>query len=290
MKFKQIYLEITKECNLHCSFCPAVFTKGQQMSIEQIKNVIENTKDFTDTYYLHILGEPLLYSNLSKVFELMELYKKKIKITTNGLLLAKYQNLIFSYSSVKQINISIQSWLNFSQDYQLELINNLTEFILKNQNKLTIMIRFWNDKNDDLIHKKNKFIFEQLMSNLKEDEFEMKNLSYMDLKLEKNLIRLRPYLFISLDDEFIWPSLEHQTNNNPNNCLGGKMQLGILNNGNVVLCCLDYLGHTKIGNIFEADLESILRDGPFLNFLESIKNHQSYFELCQKCDYRNRFN
>lgn len=260
------------------------------MSLDQIKTAITNTKDYTDTYYLHLLGEPLLYPNLDDLFKITDEFQKKIKITTNGLLLSKYQDLLLKHPSLNQINISVQSWLNFSLEKKNALIEDLTNFIIKNENKMTIVIRFWNDKNNEDIYHKNLYIYNQIIKNLQTKNHNFLKNDKINLKEIKNLIRLKPYLFISVEDEFNWPSLDGKINDSLNYCLGGKKQLGILNNGDVVLCCLDYLGHTKLGNIFNHNLDYILNEQPYLSFKETIKYHQSYFELCKKCDFRNRFN
>ncbi len=285
MKFKQIYLEVTKECNLKCSFCPAKFTAGKYLTTEQAKLIIERTKDYTDTYYLHVLGEPLMYKELDTLLSIMDDYHKQVKITTNGLLLAKSTEVLLKHLSVKQINISVQAWLPFNLEYQRELINDLITFIKKANQKFTITIRFWNDKQNETVQKLNNFVYHSLLMDLEGLDDKINSLTDFS-----RTIRLKPYLLISCEDEFSWPSLDHLNNLNSNYCLGGKKQLAILNNGDVVLCCLDYLGHTKIGNIFEQDLTTIFCGELYLKFSETLRKHQSYFELCQKCDYRNRFN
>lgn len=286
MKFNQIYIEITKDCNLKCPFCPSAFVRNQHMSLSDIEKVIQNTDKYTDTYYLHVLGETLFYPDIDQLLSIFDQYYKKVKITTNGLLLSRYTNVLLSHPSVKQVNISVQSWIQFTKRQQLSLTDDLIKFIKKNDQKITVVVRFWNDKNNDMVKELNKNVYDELIKNLNlvEDE---ESFSYNG---GQNKIRLKPYLFISSDDEFIWPSLNLEVNNNANYCLGGKKQLAILNNGDVVLCCLDYTGKTKTGNIFENDLTTILNSEPYLDFIRLIKNHKSYFELCQKCDYRNRFN
>lgn len=286
MKFKQIYLEITKECNLRCPFCPAVFEKKTHWGLDQIRTIIANTKDYTDTYYLHVLGEPLMHPALESILQIMEESQKNVKITTNGTLLNQWTDILAKYSCLKQINISVQAWINFSKDYRQRLIDNLVFFIMNNVGKMTISLRFWNNKKQEEVKELNRQVFDSINDALK--GYPIERLSIDDLYQKRN-IRIMPYLLLSIDDEFRWPSLRYQVNNRPYNCLGGKKQLAILNNGDVVLCCLDYLGHTKIGNIFEKKLDLIIKDQIYQSFLEKSQKHESFFELCQKCDYRNRF-
>ena len=66
MKIKRVYLEITNACNLDCPFCTN--NKGQSfMNIDTIKNYLFQIKQISDYVYLHVLGEPLLHSNLNDI-------------------------------------------------------------------------------------------------------------------------------------------------------------------------------------------------------------------------------
>ena len=72
-------------------------------------------------------------------------------------------------------------------------------------------------------------------------------------------------------------------------CLGGKEQLGILVDGKVVLCCLDYLGLSNLGNIFDDSLESIIHSEKYIRSIKGFNDRKPYLKICQKCTYRNRF-
>ena len=63
-KYKKIYVEITNRCNLSCSFCSKVEKPLRNMTIDEFKCIIEKIKDYTDTIYLHVKGEPLVHTNL----------------------------------------------------------------------------------------------------------------------------------------------------------------------------------------------------------------------------------
>ena len=89
-KFKNVYVEITKACNLKCSFCPSSSVNNHEyLSFESFKHIIDQIKDYTDGIYLHILGEPLLHK---EVFDFIEYASKylKVSLTTNGHLIKNY--------------------------------------------------------------------------------------------------------------------------------------------------------------------------------------------------------
>ena len=97
------------------------------------------------------------------------------------------------------------------------------------------------------------------------------------------------YVNLSVADEFRWPTLTDPINDIKSTCLGGKHQIGILLNGNIVLCCLDYLGHTKIGNIYDETLGDLLSSFVFDEVKKAWDKTEHHFELCKKCTFRNRF-
>ena len=73
-RFKKIYVEITNNCNLNCSFCSKISKTKKEMSEEEFETIIKKIKDYTKYIYLHVKGEPLLHSKLDK---LLKIYDEK---------------------------------------------------------------------------------------------------------------------------------------------------------------------------------------------------------------------
>ena len=276
-KFRQIYIEITRNCNLNCPFCPSVSNRTPNLTDKSFSDIILKIGDFSDVFYLHILGEPLSNVLISKYFLIAEKHNKKIRITTNGTLLKAKKEELLAANSLDRINISLQAWKYLDKEKVTEYLNDLVNFIKEKRirrPKLTVSLRFWNDKENKEIINFNNYLIQELEQKL-------------EIKLDNN--HPEPYLLVSNEDEFTWPELDHEVNNEFSSCLGGKSQLGILLNGDVVLCCLDYNGHTKIGNIYNNTLEEILNGDLFQKHLKSLENKEYYFDLCKKCTFRNRF-
>ena len=108
-KFKNIYVEITKACNLSCKFCPSSSdnNKNEYLSFDNFKYIIEEIKEFTEGIYLHILGEPLLHKDLFKFIEYASQYLK-VSVTTNGHLIKNHVADLIN-SNLYVLNISLQS-------------------------------------------------------------------------------------------------------------------------------------------------------------------------------------
>ena len=70
-KFKFIYLEITNYCNMNCPFCVSPNVSDRRyLDIEKFKKYILNIKEFTNTVYLHVLGEPLLHPKFKEIIKI----------------------------------------------------------------------------------------------------------------------------------------------------------------------------------------------------------------------------
>lgn len=266
-KFKNVYVEITKACNLKCKFCPSQYHSSHKfLSFDEFKHIIDQIKDYTNGIYLHVLGEPLLHPNL---FEFIDYASKfvKVSLTTNGHLIKKHY-LALANSPLYVLNISLQSLIHFSDTEIEEYFKALDMLIKERKSKLAIHLRIWNDKGDELT----------INLNTKLEEL-----------IKKYQFNESPYVNISVQEEFDWPSMSDMDNPINCTCLGGKSQMGILVNGDITICCLDYLGHTKLGNIYESNFSDILSSKQYQNVLKGWNDLKPYFDLCKKCTYRNRF-
>ena len=260
-KFQQIYLEITNICNLSCPFCRNDSRSKQFMSLEKVKKYIDDCAKFTDSFYLHVKGEPLLHPDFKEIMAYLALKEIKTKITTNGTLLDKMGDEILKHQNIKHINISLQSFVYLSAKEQEAYLINLKAFL----NKIThqyVYLRNWIDN-------------ASLNDKIKE-MFEIDSLS--------NNQNLKEHVIYSTQSEFTWPN-DEKTHKSKGPCLGGKKQLAILVNGDVVLCCLDDEAKTKIGNLNCESLDTILKS----DLYRLSTTQMPYFDLCQKCGFRIRF-
>ena len=64
---------------------------------------------------------------------------------------------------------------------------------------------------------------------------------------------------------------------------------GVLVNGDVVPCCLDQNACVKLGNINDSNLDKILNSKRVLDIQKGFRKNILVEELCQKCQYRTRF-
>ena len=137
MIFKRIYIEITNNCNLNCSFCSKTNRINKMMLVSEFEDIIKKVNKYTDYIYLHVKGEPLLYPYLEEVLLILEKYNKKVVITTNGTLLKEKLDILLR-RNVYRINVSLHS-----ENNKTNYLNDIIESIELLKSKTIISLRFW---------------------------------------------------------------------------------------------------------------------------------------------------
>lgn len=269
MRFKRIYIEITNICNLNCSFCSISNKKKKEMTPEEFKIILSKIDKYTDYIYLHVKGEPLTHHYLDEILSISKEYNKKVCITTNGVFLKDKLNTLKKYDNIYQINISLHSENNKP---------NYLEDIIYSTDKLSsyISYRFWTLDNNKMDNKTKKYI-------------EVLKKVY-NINEVYDGVKLKDKVYLSLDNEFTWPSLNNDYYNEVGYCLGGKSQLAVLSDGTVSICCLDSEGISNLGNIYTDTFEDILNSNKLNNTISNFNNRKCYLDICKNCSYKERFN
>lgn len=259
MSFKKIYIEITNNCNLNCSFCIHNQRKNKYMTLEEFKIILSKLKGHTKYLYFHVLGEPLIHPYINEFIN--EASKNfYINITTNGYFIDK----IKFNKNIRQINISLHSNVS-NLDMYMDKIFDATDVLKK---YTFINYRLWLG-NDDKILKK---LEEKYQASIKTNK-----------TIEKNV-------FVDIDEEFVWPNLNNNIYKNKGKCYGLKSHVGILVDGTVVPCCLDGNGCINLGNIFDKSFEEIINSKKAIKIIEGFNNNVLTQELCKHCGFIDKIN
>ncbi len=277
-KFNHIYVEITNNCNLQCPFCSIDKRLKQVMSLSDFERICEAIKPYTTSIYLHVKGEPLIHPNFSDILKISEKHGLTVKLTTNGTLLSEKGSIILASPIIKRLNISLQALITMTHFERLVYLDDLRKFLCTAslQGTFSISLRLWNDEKQTDIIELNGHIRDYFRTNFHCDDWQ-------------NGQMLIPHVYLSKEDEFVWPEQNISINEAAFKCLGGKTHLAILVDGTVTLCCLDATGATKIGNVFAESFEKIINSEPYQSALVNFTKHEAFFEVCKKCTYRNRF-
>ena len=277
MKWKRVYIEITNQCNLHCSFCIGNVRTPKKMSVTEFEHVLIEISPYCQYVYLHILGEPLSHPELEEILALCKKYEMKVHITTNGTLLAKCVAILKKYPP-RQINVSLHSFPHQKDTfhYVKEVLNACDE--LKQHSYISY--RFWN------LHERQLSDDSKMVLHLLEVHYGLQ----VEADAWKNKrVTLTDQVYLNFDDVFEWPSLKHDFVSEKGTCLGAETMIGILSDGSVVPCCLDSRGDVNFGNIFSESLAEILQSKRWKLFMEAKQKRHLNEMLCQRCKYRTRF-
>lgn len=263
--YKKIYLEITNNCNLNCSFCIKNSRPRKYMEESKFRIILDKIKPYTNYLYFHVLGEPLMHP---KINEFINIASKdfKVNITTNGYLI----NRIKDNKNIRQINISLHSYNEIYGKSLNDYMNDIFD-VVDNLKKYTyISYRFW----------VNSKYSSEILSMI--NEYYNKNIRIEEIK---NNYTIDKNIFISINEEFVWPDLENDYYNEFGTCYALRDHIGILVDGTIVPCCLDTKGIIKLGNIFSDNLESIIKGTRYNAMKNGFKNNKKCELLCKKCRY-----
>ncbi|MBQ8604808.1 MAG: radical SAM protein [Oscillospiraceae bacterium] len=292
-KFKKIYIEITNQCNLSCSFCPKTKRAAHFMTEDEFTHIINITKAHGENFYLHVMGEPTAHPDFAGFLRICKEQGVKVNITTNGTLLDRVGDAIIA-SSVRSVSVSLHSFEANSLNKDMKTyLDKIMIFCRKAIGTgVTVELRLWNfdresiyDKNQlngqivDYLEKELELDFDlRRAMNEKFDEMETSH-------SRKFNFRLKDRIFLGMAQHFEWPDINKAEKYTEGFCYGLRNQIAILADGTVTACCLDSEGNIPLGNIHHNTLQEIF-DGERAQALYTGFTHRKAVEpLCQTCGY-----
>ena len=261
--FKRIYIEITNNCNLNCSFCKGTKRSKMFIDMDSFNVLLKKIEGYTKYVYFHIMGEPLLHPHINELIDKAS-ERFNVNITSNGYLIDRVKD----NKNIRQINISLHSYdKRYGKSLDEYLDNIFTSTDLLNKKGTIINYRLWVDGVNKL----------DIINRL-EDKYNVKIGN-------KNKVKLGENIFYEIEEEFIWPSLDNDYYNENGSCMGTRDHIGILVDGTVVPCCLDSEGILNLGNIYKNDLNDIINSAIFVEMKKGFLNNKKICELCKKCNF-----
>jgi radical SAM protein with 4Fe4S-binding SPASM domain len=254
------------------------------MDVAEFEAILKEVSPLTEIVCLHLLGEPLAHPRFSEILSVCERYNAQIDLTTNGLLIKRYQERIINSPAVRQINFSLQSYKDNFPDRPLDpYLLPLLEFAtLAHMQRPTLYINFrlWNQQSHD---SDNEDIFSKIES-------------YFNIGINRNVEtgaikskRIWNRVYLHFDSRFEWPSYSLPHQGSRGRCYGTINHIGIHADGTVVPCCLDKNGAINLGNVKEQSLNDILNSERFLKMRDGFLEGVLVEEFCQHCSFIKRF-
>jgi radical SAM protein with 4Fe4S-binding SPASM domain len=287
-KFKKVHIEITNICNLKCTFCPPKILPNGIMSLEKFDDLNVQLKPYTKELAYHMVGDPLVLTNLADYLNISLKHDLKVNITTTANNINEKHYDALMNPTIKQINFSINSYNANSHKKSLdEYLNPILDFVKFAQSKnheYFINFRIWNLDEEKSAKDFNKKVFDRI------NETFNSNIDIEEVYKERpKNIRIARKIFFNFDEYFTWPALQNEIVSKTGFCYGLDSHFGILTSGDVVPCCLDQNACINLGNTNTTQLEDILNSKRVKAIQKGFKNNILVEELCQKCEYRTRF-
>lgn len=283
MKFNKIYIELTNICGLQCDFCPTKILQNQTINLKDFENILKQVKIYTNVITFHVFGDPLVLKNLTLYLDLALKYDLKVELVTTGYYLNQFHINTFLHKAIKQINFSLNSFnkndMKMSLDEYLKPMIQISKLKVEQNINMFINFRLWNL--DNLSSEDN---FNEKVYQILQKEF---NINLQNISFNKS-IRLDNKVLIDFDEYFVWPSLSSSHYSNAT-CYGLKSHFAILASLKVVPCCLDSYGCISLGDLNNESLHIILNNKRTKNIINGFKNNIAVEELCQKCEFKDRF-
>jgi radical SAM protein with 4Fe4S-binding SPASM domain len=295
-RFSKVNIEISNICNLQCSFCPEVVRTKKLMDEALFEKIIKEVAPLTDQVCFHLMGEPLVHPKLERFLEICTREQLPVNLVSNGVLLTDKRAELLLNPIVRQVNFSLHS---FNDNYPekdhaeyLEKIFKFTEAAFEKRPDLYINFRLWNlprvNEVENPVQQKNR-----AMLGAVEQRFGVELASRLDadfdVRLQKSY-KVKNRLYLHFDTEFVWPSLDLPTLGMKGTCKGLINHFGVLAEGTVVPCCLDKEAKIPLGNALEQSIPEILDSPRAKEILKGFRERRLVEELCQKCQYIQRFN
>jgi len=270
-------VEINKTCNLDCIMClPSLSSRNKKIMDMDVfeKSLFEAKRLGRNKVSLFTINEPLIHPHLEDVFKLMRKYKMTTGISTNGMVLAKKVDLLYSYSDVVR-------GIRFSVDGATKEIFEK----IRKPGKFDKLI-----ENMDYFHKEYKkrpFFALQMSSMVTRDNqhelaYHMKFYSkYLPLE------NIGVYLIngLSLDNSYFFESTSFpsfiERKSNCQMLMHGVMSVN--SDGNITPCCRDYDGDLVFANIKDGNIEDLINNEKIKSFRQQHLDGTPPTKLCANC-------
>lgn len=286
-KFKRVYIEISNICNLQCSFCPVVERDKKIMAVQMFERIVNEVAPHTEQVCLHLMGEPLAHPEFTAIIKACEAANVKINLTTNGILLNRYSELLSTSPVFHQINFSIHSFKDNFRDrdinpYLLDILK-FSKMSQERRPELYINYRLWNIFETRTMNDSNGDILKTIG-----DFFETTISESIDVSSIKSK-RIYNRVYLHFDSRFEWPSPLMPKQSENGFCHAVSSHIGIHADGTVVACCLDKEARLDLGKLPEKSLGVILEGQRARAMKKGFAQKKLVEDLCQRCTYIKRF-
>ena len=246
------------------------------LSLKEFRTLAEKLRAHAEYLYFHLMGEPLLHPLLGEFLKTAGELGFKVMITTNGTLLREKSEILCASPALLKVNISLQSFEANAGGELSAYLDECIRFAQKaNAAGKRCEFRLWNRNGLERMNP--------------EIEARLEAAFPKPWKKSREGWKLRENLWLEPGDYFDWPDLSMDDRGARCFCYGLRDQIGVLCDGTVVPCCLDHEGDIALGNLFEQELDEILRSERAQAIRNGFSERRAIEPLCRTCGYARRF-
>ena len=317
---KRVHIELTNVCDFNCAFCPKSVMKRPYgfMATTLAKRVIAElgSNNICEKITLHVMGEPTLHPNFFDILRHAESVGVNVGLTTNGKGLGGKVGRRLIDHDLHQIDISLQTPDKDSyalrnagaktfEDYKAGILEFFSSYMARDRDTI-FKFRFLNTRfRKKSIEKRMGPI--RVMSSTEELRGTLRNwaeqvyqiLGFKEEKKRRALERIEGLLSYKWNVVEVYPNVFFETyilddwghafedsrirDAWAGYCYGMRDHFGILYNGDVVLCCMDFDGQTAIGNLNNSSLKGILSSKELHEIIAGFRKFKVVHPYCKRC-------
>ncbi len=317
---QRVHIELTNVCDFNCVFCPKAEMKRPYGSMETglAKRIITElgANGICEKITFHVMGEPTLHKEFFAILDHAVREGVKVGLTTNGGGLGGEVGRRLLDYELHQVDISLQTpdarsftlrkaggrtfegylegILGFfaayharheSTVFKLRFLN--TRFRKKGMEKRIGPVRVISSTGElrDTFRLWASRIYDILKVDPAKREEALRNIDDL-VSYKWNVVEVYPNIFFEtyvLDDWGHAFGDENIRDAWAGYCFGMRDHFSILHNGDVILCCMDFDGQTKVGNLREASLKEILSSDELGRVVEGFRKFRVVHPYCKRC-------
>jgi hypothetical protein len=265
----------------------------------------------------HVMGEPTVHPDFFEILQYAQNEKVNVGLTTNGAGLGGETGKRLLDYDLYQVDISLQTpdEKSFSlrragaltfDDYMKGILGFFSSYYSAKGGRTNFKFRFLNTRfrNKEMEKRTGPVRVisstKQLRSTFRywakmiydiigvDEEKRKKALIQID-RLQSyrwNVVEIYPQVFFETYMLYDWGHAfadERIHDAWAGYCFGMRDHFSVLYNGDVVLCCMDFDGHTAIGNLHNASLRQVLSSEELGIIIDGFKKYRVVHPYCKRC-------
>jgi organic radical activating enzyme len=319
-RFKIIYLELTNACNFTCDYCPIdqQTRKKVSMSREFACRLIDEIAENNLTYFLtfHLMGEPYLHRDLAYLTGYAEARGLRVRLHTNGSLLETKRNEALFQSGLTRLEVGFRTPNDTSFAMRLRgghltladyvarvkgLIDDKLRTGARTELALKLFIRSFAsvvkvaDEYEHLTSEQDNLAMAKMfqahtLAAARKYGLSVTDWEHLPVRVVDGEYPIFPGVFLGFQRiQDFWVRDQRGVKSTGYRALVGgcsagfRQDFGILANGEVTTCCVDYDGKNVIGDLRTQSIMEVINSAEARRIKRSLECFIPPKPFCREC-------